>query len=84
VSSGAASALELRGPYDVMNMCTLFGLSPSVAKDCLSTNMRQVLYHAAARRGVHKGAVSLATDFAAMTPSALLSSMSDEDDPMET
>lgn len=32
ISSGARSAFELRGPYDVINMATLFGLSEQDAK----------------------------------------------------
>ena len=32
VSSSARSAFELRGPYDVINMATLFGLSEQNAK----------------------------------------------------
>ncbi len=32
VSSSARSAFELRGPYDVINMATLFGLSEQDAK----------------------------------------------------
>jgi hypothetical protein len=32
VSSGAAHAFELRGPYDIINLATLFGLSEQQAK----------------------------------------------------
>lgn len=32
ISSGARSAFELRGPYDIINMATLFGLSEQDAK----------------------------------------------------
>ena len=32
ISSGARSAFELRGPYDAINMATLFGLSEQDAK----------------------------------------------------
>ena len=32
ISSGARSAFELRGPYDVINMATLFGLSEQDAE----------------------------------------------------
>lgn len=32
ISSSARSAFELRGPYDVINMATLFGLSEQDAK----------------------------------------------------
>lgn len=34
VSSGARAAFELRGPYDVMNLVTLCGLTEQQAKVC--------------------------------------------------
>ncbi|KAI8056779.1 RNase P subunit p30-domain-containing protein [Syncephalis plumigaleata] len=64
VASDAATALELRGPYDIINFCSLFGMNQSAARDCLTHNARQVLYHAATRRAVHKGTVALADDIA--------------------
>ncbi|KAI9594968.1 RNase P subunit p30-domain-containing protein [Syncephalis fuscata] len=62
VSSDAANAFELRGPYDVINLCSLFGLNQAVARDCITSNTRQILYHSATRRSVHKGTVALADD----------------------
>jgi len=38
ISSGATEAMELRGPNDVANMGTLFGLSVEVAKVAVSKN----------------------------------------------
>lgn len=38
VSSGARQAMELRGPNDVTNMATLFGLSVEVSKAAISKN----------------------------------------------
>lgn len=38
VSSGARQAMELRGPNDVINMATLFGLSFEVSKAAISKN----------------------------------------------
>lgn len=56
ISSGARSAFELRGPYDVINMATLFGLSEQDAKAALTTNCEAVLAHAQARKA-YRGAV---------------------------
>lgn len=50
LSSGAQRAFELRGPYDVANLGTLFGLSLAAAKAAVSTRTEAVLQHAAARR----------------------------------
>ncbi len=38
LSSGARQAMELRGPNDVINMGTLFGLSVEFAKAAVSKN----------------------------------------------
>ncbi|KAL0035690.1 hypothetical protein WJX79_008885 [Trebouxia sp. C0005] len=56
VSSSARSAFELRGPYDVINMATLFGLSEQDSKAALTTNCEAVIAHAQARKA-YKGAV---------------------------
>ena len=53
ISSGARSALELRGPYDVINMATLFGLSEQDATvtllRCLNTTHICMSYGRATR-----------------------------------
>lgn len=57
VSSGAVRAMDLRGPYDVANLCTCFSLDPGSAKAAISEQCRKVLAHGAARktyRGVLK------------------------------
>lgn len=38
LSSGARQAMEVRGPNDVANLATLFGLSLEVAKAAVSKN----------------------------------------------
>lgn len=38
IGSGASEVMELRGPNDVANMATLFGLSVEVAKLAVSKN----------------------------------------------
>ncbi|KAH7056827.1 ribonuclease P/MRP protein subunit RPP1 [Linnemannia elongata] len=46
ISSQAMRAMELRGPYDIVNFGTLLGLNQAVAKDCLSSHCRAVAMHA--------------------------------------
>ncbi|KAG0092811.1 hypothetical protein BGZ92_008522 [Podila epicladia] len=46
LSSQAMKAMELRGPYDIVNFGTLLGLNQAVAKDCLSSHCRAVAVHA--------------------------------------
>ncbi|XP_028990232.1 ribonuclease P protein subunit p30 isoform X1 [Betta splendens] len=50
LSSAAEKALELRGPYDVINLGRLFGLSDADAKEALSSTCRSVLLHAETRK----------------------------------
>ena len=50
LSSGALRAFELRGPYDVANLGTLFGLSLAAAKEAVASRALAVLQHAHARR----------------------------------
>ncbi|ORY01412.1 ribonuclease P protein subunit p30 [Basidiobolus meristosporus CBS 931.73] len=59
VTSEAQRAMELRGPYDIINLCSLFGLNQAAARDCLTINCRSVIYHSETRRNVHKGVVSV-------------------------
>ncbi|KAI9024757.1 ribonuclease P/MRP protein subunit RPP1 [Hyaloraphidium curvatum] len=59
VSSQAQKALEVRGPYDVANLCTLFGMNQALGKQAISTNARSVVLHAHTRRNTYKGAVSI-------------------------
>ena len=55
VSSGALRAFELRAPYDVANLSTLFGLSSAAAKEALASRAHAVLRHADARRAPTAG-----------------------------
>ncbi|XP_054877171.1 ribonuclease P protein subunit p30 isoform X2 [Poeciliopsis prolifica] len=50
VSSAAEKALELRGPYDIINLGTLFGLSDADSKEAVSSTCRAVLLHAETRK----------------------------------
>ena len=59
MSSGAEKTMELRGPYDIVNLGLLFGLKPDQGKAAVSKNIRSLLYHAAARNKTVKGVVSL-------------------------
>ncbi|KAJ3380490.1 hypothetical protein HDU92_005955 [Lobulomyces angularis] len=59
VSSGASNPIYLRGPYDVINLCSIFGLNSYLAKSCLLKNCRKVLLHADTRINSLKGIISL-------------------------
>ncbi|XP_024362991.1 protein GAMETOPHYTE DEFECTIVE 1 isoform X2 [Physcomitrium patens] len=59
ISSGASQAMELRGPNDVVNMATLFGLSTEFAKAAISKNCESVILHGVARKQAHKAAIIL-------------------------
>ena len=58
-TSGAAGALDLRGPCDVLNLATCLGMTPSAAAAVLDRNAVQMLYHAATRKCTFKAAVSV-------------------------
>ncbi len=55
LSSGALRAFELRGPLDVANLGTLFGLPLAAAKEAVTARMAAVLQHAHARRNGSPG-----------------------------
>jgi ribonuclease P/MRP protein subunit RPP1 len=50
LSSGANTPLDLRGPYDVINLGFLFGLDNGKAKQSLTNNVLQCLKHGEARK----------------------------------
>uniref|UniRef100_A0A672FLK4 Ribonuclease P protein subunit p30 n=2 Tax=Salarias fasciatus TaxID=181472 RepID=A0A672FLK4_SALFA len=50
LSSAAEKALELRGPYDIINLGSLFGLSDENSKAAVSSSCRSVLLHAETRK----------------------------------
>ncbi|XP_035989092.1 ribonuclease P protein subunit p30 isoform X3 [Fundulus heteroclitus] len=50
LSSAAEKALELRGPYDIVNLGLLFGLSDTDSKEAVTSTCRAVLLHAEARK----------------------------------
>ncbi|GFS26283.1 ribonuclease P protein subunit p30 [Elysia marginata] len=50
ISSGAQKPIELRSPWDVINLGKVFGLSQLQAKDSISRNCRAVLKHGEARK----------------------------------
>ncbi|PWN54189.1 PHP domain-like protein [Violaceomyces palustris] len=49
-SSGVSEALGLRGPYDVINLATIFGMTNSAARDALSSNCYSLLMRARTRK----------------------------------
>jgi len=52
ITSQALGAMDLRGPYDVANLASLFGLETSTAKESLSKNCRDVLVLAETRKSI--------------------------------
>ncbi|CAG8815047.1 14264_t:CDS:2 [Cetraspora pellucida] len=58
ITSEAQRAMELRGPYDIVNLGTIMGMNQATAKECITTNCRAVVMHAATRRNTHKAVVS--------------------------
>lgn len=62
VSSGALRAFELRGPFDVANLSTLYGLAPAAAKEAVSLRLHAVLEHARSRKAVSGVRVWAAND----------------------
>lgn len=59
VSSAASRVNELRGPNDVANMSTLFGLSLEHAQAAVSKNCRTVILHGLTRKKFHKSAIQV-------------------------
>ncbi|GJJ74653.1 ribonuclease P/MRP protein subunit RPP1 [Entomortierella parvispora] len=59
LTSQAMRAMELRGPYDIVNFGTLLGLNQAVAKDCISSHCRSVAIHAETRRNTIRAVVSV-------------------------
>ncbi|KAJ7546548.1 hypothetical protein O6H91_08G044000 [Diphasiastrum complanatum] len=57
VSSRAKRALELRGPNDVANLASMFGLTREHAKAAVSKNCKSALLHGVARKRAHKAAI---------------------------
>eukprot|EP00128_Syssomonas_multiformis_P005739 Colp12_sorted_trinity150504_noHs@30801 len=52
ISSQAERALEVRGPYDISNLATLFNLTHAEGKACISNSSRAVLMHSETRKAV--------------------------------
>ncbi|XP_057865377.2 uncharacterized protein LOC131073035 isoform X1 [Cryptomeria japonica] len=61
VSSAAPSVNELRGPNDVMNMSTLFGLSKVHAKKSISMNCRSLILRGLTRKNCYKMAIQVSS-----------------------
>ncbi|KAI8925613.1 RNase P subunit p30-domain-containing protein [Entophlyctis helioformis] len=59
LSSAAAHAIELRGPFDVMNLATIFGMNMAQAKAAMTDTVRSVLLHAATRKDSYRGVLSM-------------------------
>ncbi|KAJ3181264.1 Ribonuclease P protein subunit p30 [Geranomyces variabilis] len=59
ITSAAEKAMEVRGPYDVINLGHIFSMNPDRAKHALDANCRAVRMHAATRRQTHLGVISM-------------------------
>ncbi|KAI9217263.1 RNase P subunit p30-domain-containing protein [Blastocladiella britannica] len=57
-SSGAKSALETRGPLDVVNLACLFGASQDAARHSITLSCRAALIHAETRRSTYRATAS--------------------------
>lgn len=58
VSSGAEHELDLRGPYDIVNLGLLFNFKEEQSKAAITKNCRAVLFHAQARKGTERSVIS--------------------------
>lgn len=59
VSSEARSALGVRGPWDVINLATVWGLSQEKGKDAVCEGSRKLLALARMRRESYRGVIEL-------------------------
>ncbi|MQM09124.1 hypothetical protein Taro_041994, partial [Colocasia esculenta] len=57
LSSGTSNINEVRGPYDVINLASLLGLSMERAKVAISRNCRSLLNNALRRKQCYKEAI---------------------------
>jgi ribonuclease P/MRP protein subunit RPP1 len=57
ISSGAESAIHMRSPTDIANLCILFGLKPQAAKESMSKHYLSALLHAETRRKTYRGSI---------------------------
>ena len=61
LASGAEKPIDLRGPYDVINLGLLLGFNESIARKAISDNCRSALVHPQAQNATAKGVVSART-----------------------
>uniref|UniRef100_A0A914HW54 Ribonuclease P protein subunit p30 n=1 Tax=Globodera rostochiensis TaxID=31243 RepID=A0A914HW54_GLORO len=60
LSSGAEEMLQLRGPFDAANLCSLFGLTPKCGRRFVTSNALSVLLRSQTRRHTIKGVIHVA------------------------
>ncbi|ORY47188.1 RNase P subunit p30-domain-containing protein [Leucosporidium creatinivorum] len=58
ISSGAVKAGEMRGTEDLINLCSLIGLTPSQAKDALTLTPQRAILRGLAMRQTYRGVIS--------------------------
>ncbi|KAK9450384.1 RNase P subunit p30-domain-containing protein [Limtongia smithiae] len=59
ISSGARSALECRGPYDITNLTTLWGFTQEQGKRAIDEDARAVVVHSRMRARTHRQAIEV-------------------------
>ncbi|POY75964.1 hypothetical protein BMF94_1048 [Rhodotorula taiwanensis] len=74
ISSGAVKAGEMRGTEDLINLCSLIGMPPSVAKDALTVNPQRAVLRGLSLRQTYRGVISNPT-VTAFTPASVASSV---------
>ncbi|KAI9204324.1 RNase P subunit p30-domain-containing protein [Polychytrium aggregatum] len=79
LSGEAFRELDIRAPYDIMNLASIFGLNMTQAKESITKNGREVLLHAATRKDTFKGIISSElTDALQSTESAWKGGLNDD------
>ncbi|KAI8808965.1 RNase P subunit p30-domain-containing protein [Cladochytrium replicatum] len=59
VSSQAQAAMDVRGPYDVLNLCSFFGMNAAIARQAMTAACQSALSKAAARRSSYRSVMSI-------------------------
>ena len=57
ISGGSRQAMELRGPYDAANLCTLFGMKDEHARAAMSSRCAILIDRAARNRAAEAAGV---------------------------
>eukprot|EP00741_Cyanophora_paradoxa_P023535 tig00021589_g22737.t1 len=69
LSSGATLPIDIRGPYDLINLGTVMGMNHEKSKNAISTSCRSAVIHAETRK-VHRSMVRVVESSAATVEEA--------------